>query len=679
MIAMILTNVIIPILVAGLCILAYLLSMRKIRSRQNEAEAHMDNIIDTLPVLYYLEEMLFDDAGTVVDLKICKINQRCREYLKGKDDPVGQYSSSFFPAGQNAFLGAANSARQLGTQVNFQYYEEPTGIYYDCMAQVKKGTNFVEYFLMDSTNLHKTQEALKGLSRQMEVALDVSHVTPICIYPDTQLVTCQLLDKQNGKRHLKNVTLTGDELFSNFDPEDYMKLRRQLEELAEGKVPRVKYDMECVEDRGEGMKTEWHEVRVVVGERDANGKPKTLVGSIQLVTKRKLAEKTLVEAKKKAEELNSLKSAFLANMSHEIRTPLNAIVGFSELLINAETPEEQQEYSRIIQSNSNQLLQLVGDILDLSKIEAGTMEFIDKDFDLNSVMRETEETLLLRLDPEKPVTFHCELGLPECTLHCDHNRLVQVITNLVTNAIKYTDSGSITMGYKRMGNQLQFYVRDTGAGIDPQHINDIFDRFVKLNAFMKGNGLGLSICKSIVTRFGGKIWAESELGKGSTFYFTIPYNPSAVHHEQPKPAPQPTEAARQAIAHSSAPVKPSDKINILVAEDNESNYKLVSAILSREYNLTHAWNGQEAVDMFDEFKPKLVIMDINMPVMDGYEAAAILKQRSPKTPILALTAYATNADEEKILASGMDAYMSKPVCMPQLKMRIKSLLEQADK
>ena len=676
---MILTSVILPIAVALVCILVYHFMFRRAKTKvEAAADSTVDNIVDTMPALYYLEEMVTDESGTVVDLKICKVNKRCFDFIDGGESPVGKYSSDFFPGGQTAFLGAANSSKQLGSPVNFQYFDRATHVYYDCVAKVRQGTNFIEFFLIDSSNLHKTQEALGGLRRQMELALEISHITPIKMYVDNQLITCLQLDKDDAAEHnLKNVTVTGDELFAKFDPKDRDELRMQLDQLRDGKIERVKFDMECEEDRGHGMRKEWYEVRVVVGDCDAKGAPKTLEGSIQLVTKRKNMEKVLTDAKQKAEELNSLKSAFLANMSHEIRTPLNAIVGFSELLIGAETPEEQQEYSRIIQSNSSQLLQLVGDILDLSKIEAGTMEFIDKDFDLNTVMKETEESLRLRLDPEKPVTMHCELGLPQCTLHLDHNRLVQVVTNLVTNAIKYTDSGSITMGYAKKGKMLEFYVKDTGAGIDPKHINDIFDRFVKLNAFMKGNGLGLSICKSIVTRFGGKIWAESEIGKGSTFYFTIPYDPAAVKREQPKPAiEKKPEPKPEPIARTVTPE--ADKITLLVAEDNESNYKLVSAILSREYHLVHAWNGKEAVDMFDECHPKVVIMDINMPIMDGYEASSIIKKKSPGTPILALTAYATSADEEKILASGMDAYMSKPVCMPQLRMRLKDLIKKAD-
>lgn len=673
---MVLLSVLCSFLVALVCILVYhFLLKRNIKESSAAEESRVDCIVDSMPALYYLEEMIMDNGGNMVDLKIHKMNKRCFDYYKSDVDPIGKYSSEVFPGGQVTFLSAANSARQLGGSVNFQYYDTEAHVYYDGVAKMRPNTNLIDFFLIDSTDLHRTQEAVGSLRRQMEVSLTVSHITPVTMYVDTELVTCVLLDDDNTDIHkTKSITLTGDEMFEKFSPESRNELKRLLDDLRDGRIKRVKYDMECEEDRGEGMMKDWYEIRMVVGERHHDGSVKTLVGSMQLVTTRKNMERMLVEAKNKADELNNLKSAFLANMSHEIRTPLNAIVGFSQLLIGADSPEEQQEYSHIIQSNSNQLLQLVDDILDLSKIEAGTIEFNDKDFDLNTVMRETGESLRLRLDPAKPVTMRCELGLPSCTLHLDPNRLVQVLTNLVTNAIKYTESGSITMGYAQKGKQLDFYVKDTGVGIDPQHINDIFDRFVKLNAFVKGNGLGLSICKSIVSRFGGKIWAESEPGKGSTFHFTIPYDADASGKSVDKPKDvQPTHAMPSLAARNTPEA---DKPTILVAEDNESNYKLVRAILTREYKLVHAWNGKEAVDVFDTCKPDIVIMDINMPVMNGYEAATLIKKKSPATPILALTAYATSADEEKILASGMDAYMSKPVCMPQLRMRLKDLLNK---
>ena len=227
-----------------------------------------------------------------------------------------------------------------------------------------------------------------------------------------------------------------------------------------------------------------------------------------------------IREREKAEEANRLKSAFLANMSHEIRTPLNAIVGFSTLLANEENLEERQEFIKIIENNNELLLQLINDILDLSKIEAGTLEFIYSDVDVNSLLTEIEQSSRIRnRHPEIQISF--EERLPQCVIHTERNRLTQVINNLLTNAMKFTTRGSIRFGYRQEGNRLRFYVKDTGCGIPADKIDSVFGRFVKLNNFQQGTGLGLSICKTIVEKLGGEMGVESKEGVGTLFWFTI--------------------------------------------------------------------------------------------------------------------------------------------------------------
>ena len=227
-----------------------------------------------------------------------------------------------------------------------------------------------------------------------------------------------------------------------------------------------------------------------------------------------------IREREKAEEANRLKSAFLANMSHEIRTPLNAIVGFSTLLANEENLEERQEFIKIIENNNELLLQLINDILDLSKIEAGTLEFIYSDVDVNSLLTEIEQSSRIRnRHPEIQISF--EERLPQCIIHTERNRLTQVINNLLTNSMKFTIRGSIRFGYRQEGNRLRFYVKDTGCGIPADKIDSVFGRFVKLNNFQQGTGLGLSICKTIVEKLGGEMGVESEEGVGTLFWFTI--------------------------------------------------------------------------------------------------------------------------------------------------------------
>ena len=233
-----------------------------------------------------------------------------------------------------------------------------------------------------------------------------------------------------------------------------------------------------------------------------------------------MSEKELILARDKAEMMDRLKSAFLANMSHEIRTPLNAIVGFSDLLVDTENIEERREYIQIVKENNDLLLQLISDILDLSKIEAGTFEFTNGDVDVNMLCEDIVRSMQMKVKENVELMFDPHLA--ECRIISDRNRLHQVISNFVNNAIKFTSEGSIRVGYKQKGEELEFYVQDTGVGIDVESQAHIFERFVKLNSFVHGTGLGLSICQSIVEQMGGKIGVESEPGKGSRFWFSLP-------------------------------------------------------------------------------------------------------------------------------------------------------------
>jgi signal transduction histidine kinase len=241
----------------------------------------------------------------------------------------------------------------------------------------------------------------------------------------------------------------------------------------------------------------------------------------------KRAHQRMKEAQLKAEEANQLKSAFLANMSHEIRTPLNAIVGFSNLLSMVEDKEEMLEYAGIIETNTELLLQLINDILDMSKIESGMYDFHVTQVDANQLMSEVEQVARLRIRTDE-VSLSFAERLPQCVFHTDKNRLIQVLTNLVVNAIKFTSQGEIQIGYRLQdAHTLYFYVSDTGCGMSAEQCEHVFERFVKYNTFIQGTGLGLSICKMIIEKLGGEIGVQSESGKGSVFWFTLPYRASA--------------------------------------------------------------------------------------------------------------------------------------------------------
>lgn len=375
-----------------------------------------------------------------------------------------------------------------------------------------------------------------------------------------------------------------------------------------------------------------------------------------LIDKQKEDEIELRKAKDKAEESDRLKSAFLANMSHEIRTPLNAIVGFSNLLTMAEDEEERNEYINIISSNNELLLQLINDILDVAKIEAGTLEFIDSEIDINALLSDIEQSSRLKAPEGVQISFVEKM--PYCIIMSDKNRLAQIITNFINNAIKFTKEGSIRFGYRHKDDKLLFYVRDTGCGIEPEKKDLVFNRFVKLNSFAQGTGLGLAICQMIVKKMGGEIGVESQLGKGSTFWFTLP--DTVIHRIDVQSIK--TAVNEDAIIDNTNP----KKATLLIAEDNESNYILIRAVL-KEYDLLHAHDGNEAVRLYREHRPDLILMDLKMPDMDGYEATVEIRKEDSDIPIIAVTAFAFSEDEQRVKQNGFNGYAAKPIKPAELK------------
>ena len=445
--------------------------------------------------------------------------------------------------------------------------------------------------------------------------------------------------------------------YRHIHPEDRKPLLDLLTRFSAGEVQAA--TAICRVQHDDGRKT-WIKTHLICRDYRPGEQVIDMLGINYDITALKQTEQELIAAKERAEESNKLKSAFLANMSHEIRTPLNAIVGFSSILAETDEEQEKREYISIIENNNALLLQLIGDILDLSKIEAGTLEFNFSDFELNELMHEKEN--IIRMKTAEGVELIFEPGLDACLFHSDRNRLSQLLINLLTNAAKFTAKGSIRFGYRTEGSRLRFYVSDTGCGIPPEGQRRIFDRFVKLNSFKQGTGLGLPICKSIVEHLGGEIGVKSEEGRGTTFWFTLPYVTG-------KPCETPCGEIPTVSVEK-------DKLTILIAEDNDSNYRLFETILRRDYRLIHARDGEQAVELCRTEHPHLILMDINMPVMNGYEAAAEIRKFAAEIPIVAVTAYAYASDEQKIMQNGFTGYMPKPINAPQLKKQILDILRE---
>lgn len=366
----------------------------------------------------------------------------------------------------------------------------------------------------------------------------------------------------------------------------------------------------------------------------------------------------LEQARSRAEQSDRLKSAFLANMSHEIRTPLNAIVGFSDLLAVTEDQEDRLEYSRIINTNNELLLKLINDILDLSKIEAGSVDLKYEEFDLAIFFNELAVALQRRItNPD--VRLKVVNPYTNYMVILDKSRFAQVVTNFVTNAIKYTPEGTIEMGYEELdeGMGIRIYVRDTGIGIQEDKKNKVFNRFEKLDEFAQGTGLGLSICKAIVEACGGSVGFESEYGVGSLFWAVVPCENGIMG----KKLSFSQQKSRRRYTHIFTKRNKGAQKIILVAEDVQSNFSLVSSLLRNRCKLLHAANGQEAVDIVRNEPVDLVLMDMKMPLMDGRIATAEIRKFNTHIPIIALTAHAFDSDRVAALEAGCDDYLVKPI------------------
>ena len=500
------------------------------RSRRLEIMRSYSSLVENMPVLYARVELIFDPGARIIDYVYREVNPTFEKYILPKEKILGKKYSELNPD-YSPELPDRYSELNDNRQITFQYYLEKTKTHLTVISIHSKTKGCVDVFGVDNTELVLTQQMLKSTNHKLSAALDAADMTPWKWDLQTGLLSCNvshdLYVTEEEVTHDGNLIIVPTSAcFAKIRDEDRERVRDAFERLANGETQKMREEYRVGRQwLPSPQQNEWVEVRAAVDERDANGKPLSLIGTSMTVTQRKEMEEALVQAKVKAEEANTLKSSFLANISHEIRTPLNAIVGFSSLLVSAERgiSEEKQEYINIIENNNTLLLQLISDVLDLSKIEAGTMEFDYAPVDVHGLFIELEDTFRLR-NKKSGICICYHRRTTECVVKADRNRLVQVMMNLMNNAVKFTGEGSIEFGFDvREDGFLHFYVTDTGCGIPEERLEEIFGNFVKLNSFVQGTGLGLTICRAIVERMGGKIGAVSRLGQGSTFWFTLPY------------------------------------------------------------------------------------------------------------------------------------------------------------
>lgn len=517
-----------------------------------------------------------------------------------------------------------------------------------------EGGDVIRYtgFRQNISKLHQLNEELKERNYKMELTFKTVGMS----YWDYDVKTRQYRSFNDPVNDFNpEKAIMPEDYLKAAHPEDTERVRENMVGMSAGQYKEFSLQYRS--------RTKWDQdwqTLIVTGlpsERDKKGNVIRYTGIAFNNTKWEKMAQELKEMKDKAELSDRLKSAFLANMSHEIRTPLNAIVGFSELLVDSDDPDEKKEYWHIIESNNDLLLRLINDILDLSKIESGIIDRKRERFNLTQLCNELYVMMRSKI-PNADVELVQDNPCPECWIFLDSNRLKQVWMNFLTNAVKYTRSGYIRMGYSVEKDGIRFYVEDTGTGIPKELQDRVFGRFQKLNEFVQGTGLGLAISRAIVEAAGGEIGFTSEQGIGSTFWAWVPCE---IFQHGDVGCPETTLPNRRPVFSEDS----DRKLRILVAEDNDSNFLLVRNIL-KDYDLLRVTNGVEAVEEIRNGKFDFVLMDLKMPVMDGLVATRKIREFNSDIPIVALTANAFDTDRASAMDAGCNAFLPKPVKRKQL-------------
>ena len=586
------------------------------------------------------------------DLNIIDMNAAARQMSSVKENPIGSKFESFFsttqPEDEESIITllskslASKERVKIANHTRINYKDSDFRVIAGNISPVIDSSLNVSQLVLvfrDVTESHRQKRFLR-----VAVESAKSYTWFFNTY-NNMFVFGENFQKIYG---LDSPSQTSMDLFiSKIHPDDREKILLSHENVVKHKIRNFSTEYRISFNNDNNY--EWWERRgVAYTDTMSDDEVKYVYGMDINIDEHKERENELLEAKLKAEESDRLKSAFLANMSHEIRTPLNGILGFASLITDPDyTPEEKQEFVKVINSSSKSLMNLISDILDLSRIESNTMNFEIQPTDLSGQIREIADKYKLKINPN--VSLVLDLPAKSSLVNIDFFRNGQVLTNLINNALNLTSKGEIRVGYSTRNGYVEVYVSDNGKGLIKDQLSRIFERFYKVDEFVTDTGLGLSICKAIVERFGGKIWAESEPEKGTIIRYTIPMK-------------QYQEQTQSTIVPENIMILQNEqKPKILVAEDLASNYKFLEIVLSKTYDVLWARNGVEAVEIFKAQKPSLILMDIKMPVMDGLEATKLIRGISATVPIIAQTANVFESDRQAAYAVGCNEVVTKPI------------------
>ncbi len=606
-------------------------------------------------------ELLYNEQGESNDYRFIDVNNAFEVItsLKGKDS-IGKTVKDIFPDIESTWVDRFSQVVRSRKASRFVQYNHNTKKHYKVNALPLKGNQFSmvfqdvtkeklneEEFIKSEKNYKHIFNTMYEMFQVVELVYDEKGKVIDYIYLQVNPALEKLLNKEKSEL----IGFRVRELFGIVE-DHWMKAYEEIDKT--GKAQSFENYAAEVDQYFTVNAWKVEDGVVAIAFRD--------------ITDEKKYEVEIVKAKEKAEESDRLKSAFLANMSHEIRTPMNGILGFTNLLKNHNlSGADQKKYVEIIEESGTRMLNIINDILSISKIESGLIEVNLSESNINEQL----EYIYAFFKPEAAAkginfSFHKTLPFQDAIFNIDKEKLFAILSNLVKNAIKYTDEGSIELGYIMEENQLKFHVKDTGVGIAKNSQEAIFKRFIQADiadrTAIQGAGLGLSISKAFVELHNGEIWVESELGKGSTFFFTLP-----IKENKPKTAVINKNSTNKEAALQ---IK---KLKILVAEDDKISALLMNTILKDiTSEVFNASNGVEAVELCKNNPTiDLIFMDINMPIMGGYEAAKEIRKFNKKVVIIAQTANGLRGDKEKTLEAGCNDYILKPI----LKNEVLSLIQ----
>lgn len=614
-----------------------------------ENQFFVKNILEKFPLAYALCEVVVKENDPPDDYRFLAINSVFEQQTGlNKKDTLGKTIREIYPDIEQVWIKQYLDVVKNKTSASFSEYNHNTNKHYRVNAFSPSENKFVMLF-EDITDEINTETALKisqlNYKQIFDSMFEMFQVIEL-IY-DENNTAVDYYYRQVNPAFEKLVQLKSDEIIGKrvkdlfgIVEDTWLKAYESVDKTGEP-ISLEEYGEELDKHyQISAWKTEDHFIAIIFKD----------------ISKRKIDELALIAAKEEAKKSNQLKSAFLANMSHEIRTPMNGILGFAELLNDAKTSQkEMKEYANIIQLSGTRMLNTINDIIDISKIESGLMNV---HLDASNINNQIDYLATFF----KPQIEHKGLLLkttrtlskPDALIYSDREKIYSILTNLTKNAIKNTYTGSIEIGYTKKDDFIEFYLKDTGIGIEKKSQKDIFDRFIQIENFDKkiveGTGLGLAISKAYVEMLGGTLWVESKVNVGTTFFFTIPYLKFSDIKEVP------------ITDHNITEIDKKD-VKILVVDDDEISNQLLSIILQKKNHIVlQANNGQEAVDICRANNDiDVILMDIRMPILNGYEACKEIRLFNTEVIIIAQTAFGLKGDREKAISAGCNGYLTKPI------------------